>query len=151
MLSYMSAYNTSLSPIEKLQNRVVRISARAGNRESSGPLYVKLGILPLRTLYAQCLLVHCHIVDPVRLSSILSECIPTHTYETRNRERVRLPSNRLVGTDKLYTTRYLRLRRLLEEEIKKIEEGTTRRKKRNRIKKVVRDRGELLLKEFLLR
>jgi hypothetical protein len=89
LLLWGSTYKTFLHKLQVLQNKSIRSITKSKYNESTGPIYKKLGILPLSKLYqleAAKFMFLNHKEDlPSPLLSIFTPNIDIHQYGTRHR------------------------------------------------------------------
>ena len=123
---------------------------KVGARAQTSVLYTRLGIMPVKLLYVQCLLMNNIVRNPDRTRTTIEILTASHTYDTRNSNVVRTPANRLCKTDKQYMTRYIKLLRMFSEDIQKICEELTWRRKGKAIVRFVKDNSTRIIEEFAL-
>ena len=126
-------YSRKLIPIPNsflIQNAAVRKIARVAPRESSGPLHEKIGILNLQRLYYQTLLSQLCVKNSDYGDALIEHNATSHTYLTRNADKIRIPPTRLSKTDRLYSNRFLRIYRNHKEKVDRIRNQPTYRKKK---------------------
>ena len=146
IMVYTSAFQTSIEPTEKIQNALIRKIAKVGRTSPTETWYEKLGILPFKTLVAQCILSECIVKSPEITAALINDHTALHEHDTRQAERVRPPATRLVRTDLLYTFRYLRIHKEFTETLENIRsESFTKNKKKKLIKKFINEESRNLI------
>ena len=131
LLVYGASFQNVITPIEKMQNMMIRRIANVGHRSSAPELYERTGILPSKKLYLKCILRECLVRNPDHAAKIVEELSPTHQYGTRNADNIRASSNRLVRMDKFYLQRFAEMYRRYPDQLKNIiEQATTAKKKK---------------------
>ena len=144
ILVYASTFQTSIELIEKIQNALIRKIANVG-RTSLTEINEKLGILPFKALFAQCILNKCIVKSPNATAALIDDHKALHEHDTRQAERVRPPVTRLVRRDLLYTFRYLKIHNEFTETLKFIcSESLARNKKKRLMKKFIYEKSKKL-------
>lgn len=150
IVAYMSTFQNSIDAVAKIQNALIRRMARAQNDYPLANLYEKLTIHSLKLLYIESLLNECLIRNPIATEELESENMPSHSYETRNATSIRLPPTRLCRTQKLPMHRYLRLAVLYSEDMMKIREQASIKKKKKAIKEFITSNSRVLNEDYPL-
>lgn len=115
LLVYLSAFQLTITPVEKLQNRIVRTIMRTGMRTEAEAAYDSAGILPLKKLYIDCLLTECLVRKPESTQELITEISKPHSYSTRSVNNLRSPRHRLVRTDRFFLNRYIKIHGIIEQ------------------------------------
>ena len=121
---------------------------RRRDTETLEELYGKSNIRPFKLLYLECLAVEALIRNPVSTAQLVSEDVPSHSYDTRNTYNINRPLTRLRRTDKLHHYRYLTLLSDHKRELEKIDELPTYRRKNRAVKEFITPHTYQLMTEF---
>ena len=89
-----ATYDRHLEPLNKLQKRAIRVISGAGFLDHTDPLFYSNKILKVNDLYKQS--IACYMYDHPNL---LSAHAVTHNYNTRNRDRLVPPIEKLRSTE----------------------------------------------------
>lgn len=91
-------YQSTIYPITICQNKILRVMAKANRRDSSFPLYVYLGILPMRYIY-----IHKVLRIFFTRGGHLRGNVNVHSRRLQNLNRVPIPFPRLEAYRRFYT------------------------------------------------
>ena len=82
--AYGSAFYSTLESITKIQNALIEKILRRRDTETLEELYEKSNIRPFKLLCLECLAVEALIRNPASIAQLVSEHVPSHSYDTRN-------------------------------------------------------------------